>query len=236
MSDFNGFDDKMNKKMNRILRITLFSSFFFRMFGPLLFLGVLCIILGFFKTPFFIVGGVFIALDLVLSLMAIARFHKMQSNNPEYERFRQAMSGANPYQGLNKLTNEWAGQEFFRARVELYSEEAQMCKTVEDAFKLYKEHSQSFIDSSLSFEVTVRRDTEFIISFVRCREINDDVLVHMWFDLIYDPDTRSDLTEKSFLCEDAYNTDEFFDEVEAYLKSNDLMGMPVRKIDVDTDE
>jgi len=236
-----GFDDKMNKRMNRLLRFTLFSSFFFRVFGPLVFFGVLCIILGFFKQPFFYVGGAFFALDLILTILMMYRFHKMQSNNPEYERFRQAMSGANPYEGLNKLTDEWAGQEFFRARLELYSEEASMCKTVEDAYKLYKEHSTSFLNDRLYFEFTVgnkvcRDDKEhFVISFDRQREVNDDVIVHMWFDLIFDPGTVS-APDESILCESYQELDDYLEKVESYLTKNNLMGIKVKEIDVDTDE
>lgn len=236
------FDENMNKKMNRILRFTLFTSFFFHTFAPLVFIGVVCIVAGFFKRGFFIAGGIALLLDAVLSVLLMVRFHKMQSKHPEYERFRQAMSGADPYNGLTKLTNEWGtGEEFFRSRLELYSEEASMCKTVEDAYKLYKEHCTSYLNDSLYFEFTVgntvcRDDKEhFVISFDRQREVNDDVIVHMWFDLIFDQGAVS-APDESLLCESYQELDDYLVKVESYLTKNNLMDIKVKEIDVDTDE
>ena len=237
------FDDKMNKKMNRLLRFTLFSTYFFRMFAPLVFIGVVCLIIGIFKSVFFIIGGAFLLLDLVLSIICIVHFDKVQSNNPEYERFRRAMSGLDPYTALNKLTNEWAGSEFFRSRLELYSEEAASNKTVRDAFELYKEHAGCFLNESFFFEFSAKTEVyrgdnkeHFIITFDRQREVNDDVIVHMWYDLIYDKGTKSDAINETILCEDYLKIDEYFDKVEAFLTDNDLMDLPVKETDIDTDE
>ena len=236
-------DEKMQKKMNKLLRVTLFTSFFFHMFFPLVLIGVICLVIGLFKPVFLAVGGIFLVLDAVLSLAAILHFNKMQSKNPEYERFRQAMTGANPYEGLNKLTDEWAGEEFFRARLELYSEEAQCCKTVREAFSVYKEHAGSFLGPHLFFEVSVKTEEyfrdgkkHFVISFDRQREVNDDVIVHMWFDLLYEPGTVSETLNETIRCEDYLKIDDYFSKVEAFLEANDLMNLPVKETDIGTDE
>lgn len=240
----NGSDDKMNKKMNRILRLTLFCSYYFHFFAPLVLIGVICTVIGFFKHQFFIAAGIVFILDFVLSLMMIIRFSRMQSDNPEYEKFRQAMSGNNPYEALNKLTNDWSGmgEEFFRARIDMYTAEAQNRSTVREAFSLYKEHGGSVINDRLFFEFTVSTDVyrdgqrHFVISFDRQREINDDVIVHLWYDLLFDPDTADDSLSENILCENIDEVDDYFAKVEAFLEQNGLMDLPVKKFDIGTDE
>ena len=236
-------DEKMQKKMNKLLRVTLFTSFFFHMFFPLVLIGVICLVIGLFKPVFLAVGGIFLVLDAVLSLAAILRFYKMQSKNPEFERFREAMAGANPYEDLNKLTDEWAGEEFFRARLELFSEEADTVESVKQAFELYKEHAGSFLNDNLFFEFSVKtevhyRDNKehFVITFDRQREVNDDVIVHMWYDLIYAPGTRSETLNETIRCENHLEIDDYFSKVEAFLEENDLMNLPVKETDIGTDE
>ncbi|MCR5049097.1 MAG: hypothetical protein K6A37_09090 [Saccharofermentans sp.] len=240
----NGSDDKMNKKMNRILRLTLFCSYYFHFFAPLVLIGVICTVIGFFKHQFFIAAGIVFILDFVLSLMMIIRFSRMQSDNPEYEKFRQAMSGNNPYESLNKLTGEWSGtgEEFFRSRVKMFTEEAENAESVREAFNLYKEHAGSVINNNLMFEFSVSTyvyqdgQNHFVISFDRQREINDDVIVHLWYDLLFDPDTADDSLSENILCENIDEVDDYFAKVEAFLEQNGLMDLPVKKYDIGTDE
>ena len=237
-------DEKMQKKMNSLLRFTLFTSFFFQMYFPLVLLGAIFIVIGLFKHEFLIVGVILLLIDLLLSIPSIIRFKKIQSNNPEYERFRQAMLGNNPYESLNKLTGEWSGtgEEFFRSRVEIFTEEAENAESVREAFNLYKEHAGSVINNNLMFEFSVSTyvyqdgQNHFVISFDRQREINDDVIVHLWYDLLFDSDTADTSLSENILCENIDEVDDYFAKVEAFLEQNGLMDLPVKKFDIGTDE
>ena len=237
-------DEKMQKKMNRLLRVTLFTSFFFQMYFPLVLLGVIFIVIGLFKHEFLIVGVILLLIDLILSITSIIRFKRIQSKNPEYEKFRQAMLGNNPYEGLNKLTGEWSGtgEEFFRSRVEMFTEEAENAESVREAFKLYKEHAGSVINDNLKFEFSfstyVYQDGQehFVISFDRQREVNDDVIVHLWYDLLFDPGTAGASLSENILCEDINDVEDYFAKVEAFLEQNGLMELAIKKYDIGTDE
>lgn len=237
-------DEKMQKKMNRLLRFTLFTSFFFQMYFPLVLLGVIFIVIGLFKHEFLIVGVILLLIDLILSITSIIRFKKIQSNNPEYEKFRQTMLGNNPYEGLNKLTDEWSGMgnEFFRSRVKMFSEEAENAESVSEAFKLYKEHAGSVLNDNLKFEFSVSTyvyqdgQEHFVISFDRQREVNDDVIVHLWYDLLFDPGTAGASLSENILCEDINGVEDYFAKVEAFLEQNGLMELAIKKYDIGTDE
>jgi hypothetical protein len=237
-------DEKMQKKMNRILRLTMFTSFFFQMYIPLVLLGVIFIVIGLFKHEFLIVGVILLLIDLILSITSIIRFKNIQSKNPEYEKFRQTMLGNNPYEGLNKLTDEWSGMgnEFFRSRVKMFSKEAENAESVREAFKLYKEHAGSVINDNLKFEFSVSTyvyqdgQEHFVISFDRQREVNDDVIVHLWYDLLFDPGTAGASLSENILCEDINDVEDYFAKVEAFLEQNGLMELAIKKYDIGTDE
>lgn len=237
-------DEKMQKKMNRLLRFTLFTSFFFQMYFPLVLLGVIFILIGLFKHEFLIVGVILLLIDLILSITSIIRFKNIQSKNPEYEKFRQTMLGNNPYEGLNKLTDEWSGMgnEFFRSRVKMFSEEAENAESVREAFKLYKEHAGSVINDNLKFEFSVSTyvyqdgQEHFVISFDRQREVNDDVIVHLWYDLLFNPGTAGASLSENILCEDINDVEDYFAKVEAFLERNGLMELAIKKYDIGTDE
>ena len=236
------FDDKMNKRLKRTVRITWFCSFFFHMFFPLCALGVIFLIAGIFMHVFAVVGGIILLLDAVLSFLLMLRTLKMHSKHPEFEKFRQAMEGADPYGDLENLTDEWGGDGFYEARVNEIKEEASSCKTVREVYEVYKKHCLAITTRTEDFVVTISKETyfedrqkHFVISFGREREINDDIICHLYMDILYDPD--ADIKGKGELRRSVFTSNEkFFNAVEAHLEENDLMDLPAANINIGTDE
>lgn len=67
------------------------------------------------------------------------------------------------------------------------------------------------------------------------RIVGDDVEVHMYFDLLYDPEKFK--TTKIRISSDDYEmAEEFFDNLEEYLKDKGLMDIPVEDTNIGTDE
>ena len=238
-------NDKLNKKMGRILFFSMFSSYFFHMFAPLFWIGIALSIAGIFYRPLLIVGGIFLLLDLILTVFFMNRFKKMHSDHPEFERLRNAFNEGTVGDELNKLTDEWGGRGFYAARIGILKENAASCKTVGEAFDVYEKHCLAVVTGLETYLVNLGADEKYfaddgryyVISFDRMREINDDIECHMYFDLLYDPE-KVDLPEKSFSSEgiESQNVKEFFETVREYLKENNLFDMPVGKMNIGTDE
>ncbi|MBO4461121.1 MAG: hypothetical protein J5778_10780 [Clostridiales bacterium] len=238
-------NDKLNKKMGRIVYLTMFSSYFFRLFGPLFWMGIAFLIAGIFVRQLLIIGGALLLLDLIVTLVFMRRFMNMQSENPEFERLRQALNNGVPADELEKMTGEWEGNGFYTARIDGFREEASSCKTVEEAFGIYKKYCLAVVTGQETYTVTLGLDKKYfaddgrysVISFDRMRIISDDVECHMFFDLLYDPDEIK-LPKNKFSSEGiaSPNIKEFFDKVEEYLKDNDLMKLPIVKTNIGTDE
>ena len=237
--------EKFYKKMSRVMHVTLFLTYFCRFFFPLFVLGTGFVIAGFFKTECFYIGGIILVIDALLSLTLMLRMLKIQSDHPEFERFRQAMSGGDAYRELNELTDEWTtGEGFYSKRVDVLKKEAEECKTVRDAYELYKKHCEAIVIPSEEYRVTIGPERKyfadgekyFVISFDRMREILDDVECHFYYDLLYDPSKKGCLHKTSFSTCDFESRYEFFDAVEEYLVKNDLMDLPIDKTNIGTDE
>lgn len=238
-------NERFNKRLNKILYVTMFTSYFFHMFAPLFWLGIAFLIAGIFVRVLLIVGVIFLLLDAVLSVLFIFRFKRMHSDHPEFERFRKAFNEGDPAGGLDKLTAEWAGDGFYTARIEGFREEAGSCKTVGEAFKTYKKHCLAIVTGRETFLVNLGLENNYfedggryyVISFDRMREINDDIECHMYFDLLYDPE-EIHLPKTTFSSEGLASTEVegFFKTVEEFLIKNDLMNVPVGKTNIGTDE
>ena len=244
MSDLN--NNKIdNKRMSRVIFLTVFSSYFFRLFGPLFWLGAAFMIAGIFVRGFLILGGALWLLDLILSLSFMYRFMRMQSEHPEFERLRKAFVNGTPADEMDKLTGEWGGYGFYEARVEGYREEGSSCKTVGEAFETYKKHCLAIVTGQETYIVKLGLVKKYfaddgrynVISFDRTRIVSDDVECHMYFDLLYGPDEIK-LPDKTFSSEDFASPDieRFFDLVGDYLRENNLMNMAVAKTNIGTDE
>ena len=238
------FDEKMKRKLNRTLNVTLFFTYFLHMFFPLVLIGVVLILVGLFTNKILCAIGIgFFALDAILSFSFIRRFRRMQSQNPEFERFRQAMNGENPFQDLNTLTDEWGGNGLYAARVETIKEEAESCKTVKDMYEIYKKYCMSLGVPTEEFIVTVNTEVyfmdeqkHFVISFVRQREINDDVLCNLYMDLLYEPGTKSLMLNKTFRSSESESTEDFFNKVDEFLDTHELLDLPLEQTNIGTDE
>ena len=238
-------NDRFNKHMSKILFVSVFSSYFFHLFGPLFWIGLALMIAGIFFRPLLIVGGIFWILDLILTLLFIFRMKRMHSDHPEFDRLRQSWANGNPAEELDKMTHEWAGNGFYTARIERFREEASSCKTIGEAFATYKMHCLAIVTGQETYNVTLGLDKKYfmddeeysVISFDRMRIIDDDIECHMYFDLLYDPNDLK-LMKTSFTSEGMDNGEvsEFFDSVEKYLKANDLLEIPVAKTNIGTDE
>ena len=236
-------NEKMNKMLKRHLVITMFCTYFFRMFGPLFLIGATLIFVGFYKQEFFYVGGILLLTDVILSVFMMVRFFHMQSEHPEFERLRQAFNEGRPADELEKMTGEWAGNGFYSARIGVFREEASTAKTVGEAFEIYKKHCMAVVTGRETFIVRIGLDRSyfedgerhFVISFDRMSIVNDDVEVHMYFDLLYDPDEFK-TTKIKFYSADYDDVEEFFDNVQEYLKDKGLMDVSVEKTNIGTDE
>lgn len=236
-------NEKMNKMLKRHLIVTMFCTYFFRLFGPLFLIGATLIFVGFYKQEFFYVGGILLLTDLILSGFMMVRFFRMQSEHPEFERLRQAFNEGRPADELEKMTGEWAGNGFYTARIDVFREEASACKTIGEAFEIYKKHCMAIVTGQEVFNVKIGLDRSyfedgeryFVISFDRMRIVNDDVEVHMYFDLLYDPDEFKS-TKIKISSVDYDDVEEFFDNVREYLKDKGLMDVAVEKTNIGTDE
>ena len=238
-------NDRFNKHMSKILFVSVFSSYFFHLFGPLFWIGLALVIAGIFFRPLLIVGGIFWILDLILTLFFMYRMKRMHSDHPEFDRLRQSFVNGNPAEELDKMTHEWAGDGFYTARIERFREDASSCKTVGEAFSTYKMHCLAIVTGQETYKVTLGLDKKYfmdgakygVISFDRMRIIDDDVECHMYCDLLYDPNELK-LTKTSFSSEgmDSGEVQGFFDSVEKYLKANDLLDIPVARTNIGTDE
>lgn len=243
MEDNRMDNDKMNKMLKRHLIMTMFCTYFFRIFGPLFLIGITLVFVGFYKQEFFYVGGILLLTDFILSVILMIRFFRMHSEHPEFERIRQAFNEGTPADEMQKLTSEWAGDGFYRARVNVYREEASECKTVGEAFETYRKHCLAVVTGKEVFQFKTGLDKHyffdgakyFVISFDRMRIVGDDVEVHMYFDLLYDPEKFK--TTKIRISSDDYEmAEEFFDNLEEYLKDKGLMDIPVEDTNIGTDE
>ena len=236
------FNEKMNRKLKRTVWTTMFVSLFFHMFFPLFALGVILLIAGLFIHVLAVAGIVVLLLDAVLSILLTVRTMKRHSNHPEFEKFRQAMNGENPYGDLNNLTDEWGGNGFYEARINEIKDEALSCKTVREVFEVYKKHCLAITTRTEDFVVTISKETyykdnqkHFVISFSREREINDDIICHLYTDILFDPDApikgKGEFRRSVFT-----SNDKFFDAVENHLEENGLMDLSSEQINVGTDE
>lgn len=238
------FDEEMNRKLRRTLSLTLFFTYFFHMFFILVVIGVVLIVIGLFSNRSLIYAGlIFFVIDALISFTLMNRFKRSQSQNPEFNRFMDAMNGENPYKDLGTLTKEWTGEGLYKGRVEEISEEVAECKTVSEAFEVYKTHAMALGNHSEEFIATVKTEKyfddderHFVISFVRQREIIDDVLVNLYVDLLYEPGTKSPMLNKTFHCSEFSEKEEYFRNIEEYLKENDLWDLKIDKTNVGTDE
>ncbi len=238
------FDENMNRKLRRTLNFTLFFTYFFHMGFILVVIGIVLIVIGLFGNKSLIYAGLIsFVIDALISFTLMNHFKKIQSQNPEFNRFMDAMNGDNPYQDLGTLTDEWGGEGLYKGRVELITEEVSECKTVKEAFGVYKNHSMALGNPSEEFITTIKtekyfddNEKHFVISFVRQREINDDVLVNLYIDLLYEPGTKSPMLNKTFHCSEFSEKEEYFRNIEEYLKENDLWDLKIGKTNVGTDE
>ena len=234
---------KMNRKMKIYLYLTMFWMYYTKILAPVFILGLIALIVGIFKREFLFAGAVLLVGNVFLALILTVRFFRMHSEHPEFERFRKAVVDGVPAEEIDKMTDEWEGNDFYTARIENYRHEGNECKTIGEAFATYKKHCRAVVTGQETFIVSLALDKKYffdsgkyyVISFDRMRIINDDVEVHMYFDLLYDPDAMKN-TKIRFCTEDYENLDEFFDNVEDYLKTANLMDMAIDQVNIGTDE
>lgn len=236
------FNDKMNRRLKRTVFVTAFFSFFLHFFFPLVVLGIILLMLGIFIKTLAVAGIIVLAADAVLSLILVIRMLNKQSKHKEFERFRQIMQGEDPYGELGSLTDEWSGKGFYRANIELITEEESGCKTVREVFEVYKKFCIESTARNEDFGVTIRNEIyfeddkeHFVISFDRIREINDDDMCHLYTDLLYPKDLKPDINTEMYRS-DFTSNEKFFDAVEKYLTDNGLIDLQVEKINIGTDE
>ena len=234
---------KMNRKMKTYLYLTMFWMYYTKILAPVFILGLIALIVGIFKREFLFAGAVLLVGNVFLALILTVRFFRMHSEHPEFERFRKAVVDGVPAEEIDKMTDEWGGNDFYTARIENYRHEGNECKTIGEAFATYKKHCQAVVTGQETFTVSLALDKKYfndgnkyyVVSFDRMRIINDDVEVHMYFDLLYDPDSMKH-TKIRFCTEDYDDLDEFFDNVEDYLKTTDLWDISISKSNIGTDE
>ncbi len=236
MENNNNKPKKINKWKFRLL---LFITFFFRSFLPLFVIAVIILLIGIVRREFLYVGLVLLGIDVIISVYFSIRSSNMKGSHEMFNKIIEAANGDDPYSDLDEITSSWESDDFFREKANEIREEAKECKTVREVFDLYKKDiaNLAFADETYTFYVKKEKyffdeQMHYVISFIRTREVNDDIESHLYMDILYSPDRFDSKIENQFECNAVSGTADFFDQAGKFLEENKLMDLPVEDINV----
>lgn len=234
--------EEENKKPRKVSKtkfsLIIFAVYFFRSFIFLLIPAVIFLIIGIFVKQFLFVGGALLVIDFFMSLVFAIKTVRMKGSHDMFNAILNAAENESE-DGTDVISLKPDKEDLYSEKANELRHEASSAKTVREVLELYKKDIADMALDDETYTVYVRKEKYFfdeqmhwVISFDRMREINDDILQHMYMDVLFAPDRLKGNAAKTFECIADSDKEEFFAQVTEHLENNGLMDLEIEDINV----